>query len=176
MSDKREQFAVFFEEHFDSLYRYFLIKTLDKPLAEDLTSETFVALAEKLKSDPDIRNGKSYLFGIARNILNQHLRSKYLTSDIQIDVERIEAGLDESGLRTMAILEETLKECLDKLPKKQAAILRLRFVERLSFKEMGSALKKSADYVKTTQRRAIASMRRLVAEGICIPKLTNKHE
>ncbi|KXK26843.1 MAG: RNA polymerase sigma factor YlaC [candidate division WS6 bacterium OLB20] len=173
----KRQLSDLFDSKFDGIYRYFLIKTLDQSVAEDLSSETFTRLGEQLHINQSIDNAESYLYGIARNVLNEHLREKYLLADISLDENRIEDAVEEAGTRTMTMLEDALRRCLERLPEKQALVLRLRFVERLSFQEIITELGKTADYVKTTQRRAIASMRKLVAGGECIPALTyKKHE
>ncbi|WKZ28204.1 MAG: RNA polymerase sigma factor [Candidatus Dojkabacteria bacterium] len=163
-----------FNNNFSKLYKFFLQKSLNKQTAEDLTSETFTRFAEQINANSSIEDTKTYLYGIARNVFNEYLRVKYQTSDLDLDTNQIAETIDDYSNRTINDLEDALANCLEKLSRSQSNVLRLRFIERLSPKDIARKLNKNINYFKTTQRRAIASMRALVESGKCLPKLTKK--
>lgn len=68
-------FAAFFD-HQDSLKRFLLRRLGNAALAEDLTQETWLraATANQAASSASIDNPKSYLFRVAANLANDHLR------------------------------------------------------------------------------------------------------
>ncbi len=77
-----------YQQYKNDVYAYLISITHDKPLSEDLTSETFLGAIKSIpayKGDSDI---KTWLFSIARYKWYEHLRKqkKELTSDDFIEV------------------------------------------------------------------------------------------
>ncbi|MBE2279028.1 MAG: sigma-70 family RNA polymerase sigma factor, partial [Ignavibacteriaceae bacterium] len=151
-------------KEFNRIYSFFYYKTLSVDIAEDLTSETFLALANILSgnSEKQIDNLKAFLFGIARNVFTKYLQKKYRGeipfSNMGDDFEEyVEEFIDDNN--TLETQEEKLKKYLPYLPKKQSIVLELRFIEKLSLQEICVRLGKNMNYVKTTQKRAFKSLR-----------------
>ena len=73
--------------------------------------------------------------------------------------------------------EDKIKHFTHKLPSKQRRVVEMRFVGRLTLSEIADRLGKNMNYVKVTQRRAIRSLKKLIAQenygGICTPRVTN---
>lgn len=72
-----EDIEVAYDQYFNNIYRFFSYKLLDKCIAEDLTSETFLLFVKQVKQDSEIINIKQYLFGIAKHVFLKYLKSKY---------------------------------------------------------------------------------------------------
>lgn len=157
-----------YNTNFDRIYKYFYFKTLNREDTEDLTSQTFYAFTEKLRNNAQIENPNGYISGIAKNVFAQFLRKKYKSKEIPADdlLENIEA-IHESKLAYK--LQRTAALAINKLPHKQALVLKLRLIDKLTLKEIAEKLHKSMNYVKTTQKRAIKSARKLLA---CTPPAT----
>lgn len=158
------QLSTIYDSEFNRIYSFFYYKTLSKDLAEDLTSETFLALANILSghSDKKIENLKSFLFGIAKNVFVKYLQRKYRGeipfSNFGEDFENyIDTFVDKSQKREP--LEDKLIPYLKYLPKKQAIVLELRFIQKLTLTEICTKLGKNMNYVKTTQKRAFKSLK-----------------
>jgi RNA polymerase sigma-70 factor (ECF subfamily) len=153
-----------YNQNIKNLYKFFYFKVLNRSIAEDLTSETFLRFAQYIKNE-DILNHKSFLYGIAKNIFLEFLKDKY-QKEINIDEELLDfynytEEFTES-ISNRPKLEKLLVELLPKIPKKQEEILRLRLIEKLSIKEICNLLNKKEFYVKTTQNRAIKSLKKLL--------------
>lgn len=139
------------------LYKFFYYKTGDKTIAEDLTSETFTSFVASCKGETEIENYNAFLFGIAKNIFTTYLRTKYkrTNNEISIDIEQ-EFGeyIEEYSEETEKSLtsEERLLKYLDQIPPKQAQIIRMRFIEKMSLQEICEKTGKDMNYVKTTQK------------------------
>ena len=73
------QLSTIYDSEFQRIYSFFYYKTLSKDTAEDLTSETFLVLANILSGDShkQIDNIKGFLFGIAKNVFVKYLQKKY---------------------------------------------------------------------------------------------------
>lgn len=170
-SNLKYQLSTIYDQEFDRIYSFFYYKTLSIDTAEDLTSETFLALANILSgnSQKEIGNIKAFLFGIAKNVFVKYLQKKYRGeipfSNLSEDFEDYLVDFVEKGEKSEP-LEDKLIKYLDYIPKKQAVILHMRFIEKLSLKEIAEKLDKNMNYVKTTQKRAFKSLKDAIETGL----------
>lgn len=155
-----------FELHFDKIYKFFYFKTLSKEIAEDLTSETFLAFADKLKKE-DIEDEKKYIYGIAKIIFTKYLRTKYKENIVHFeDTNQFENYVEKVNEARSVNLEDVALRFIDMLPLKQQEVIRLRLIEKASLSEIAERLGKNMNYVKTTQKRGLKSLKKLIA---CTP-------
>jgi len=156
-----------YEKHFEKLYKFFYFKTFSKEVSEDLTSQTFLDFSEMIKKDHQIDDNKAFLYGIARNNFNEYLREKYIKLEIENDafdyVEYIDSYVDFAEKETE--FEKFVIKCIQKLPKKQKRILKMRLVEKKSLKVIADILKKDMNYVKTTQKRGIKKLKEILEKS-----------
>jgi len=156
-----------YDRHFDKIYRFFYYRTLSREQAEDLTSETFTQFVRELKRKPAIQNPEHYLYGIAQFTFQAFLRSKYrqikqVPLEVADFIKSVQTTL-ETYDDSAADLESIAIGYLDKLPDKQAQVLKLRIIEKLTPTEVAHRLSKNLNYVKTTQKRALKSIKQLIA-------------
>ncbi len=155
-----------FELHFDKIYKFFYFKTLSKEIAEDLTSETFLAFADKLKKI-DIDDEKKYLYGIAKNIFTKFLKTKYKENIVHFeDIQQFENLVESVNSEKSLHMEEIALKFIDMLPAKQQQVIRLRLIEKASLSEITEKLGKNMNYVKTTQKRGLKNLKKIIA---CTP-------
>lgn len=73
----------------------------------------------------------------------------------------------------MILIEQTFKEKLmpliNKLPDKQKMIIELIYIKKFKIDEICSLINRNKNYVKTTHKRAIKSIKKLVSENINVP-------
>jgi len=75
-TDTAAVFTRLFDEHAPALYRY-LARRVGGPTADDLVAETFlIALRDRHRYDPQRAAVRSWLYGIATNLLRNHVRSE----------------------------------------------------------------------------------------------------
>ncbi|MBN1916009.1 sigma-70 family RNA polymerase sigma factor [Candidatus Dojkabacteria bacterium] len=167
---KLKSLDIFIEDvyntNFTKIYRFFYYKILSREKAEDLTSETFLIFMEKIREKKVIENPKSFLYGIAKIVFMRFLKQKYkepvLIDDDSNFFSYVEEFVREADQETP---EERLLKYLDKIPEKQRTVIKLRLIKKLSLKEIALKLKKNMNYVKTTQKRAIKSLRKTIQTG-----------
>jgi RNA polymerase sigma factor (sigma-70 family) len=71
-----EQFTAVYDRYFHDIYRY-VAGRLDVDAADDLAAETFlVAFGQRDRFDPGRGNLRSWLFGIATNMVARHRRKE----------------------------------------------------------------------------------------------------
>jgi RNA polymerase sigma-70 factor (ECF subfamily) len=161
-----DDFSSFYKVHVKSIYRFFYFKTGIKVVAEDLTSECFIIFIENLQKVPsDIQNPKAFLYGIAKNVFLDYLKKKYKTeipaSSLSSEAVDFIDNCVQASFKSTSY-EDILIKYLPRIPKKQRQILSMRFLDKLSLTEITDELGKNMNYVKTTQKRAFASIRRAI--------------
>lgn len=154
---------IFYDAHVDKLYKYFYVQCLNRHVAEDLTSQTFVAFVDKRQST-DIKDEKKYLYAIMRNVWAEYLRKKYIEVAQSIDaIDDFETYVDTSiGVFEGATMKERASVYIERLPDKQREVARMRLLEEIPVSEVAQRLQKNSLYVKTTQYRAIKNLRRML--------------
>ncbi|HRJ90709.1 MAG TPA: RNA polymerase sigma factor [Candidatus Saccharibacteria bacterium] len=154
----------FYDEHVDKVYKFFYIKCLDRSTAEDLTSETFTLFIEQLEHQT-ITDNKKYLYGIMRNTWLQFLRKKY--QQALVDIENIEdfAGVVEHEIADFDEARDVgnrLLPYIERLPEKQRLVITKRLLEEKSVADIATELGKDKNYVKTTYKRGLTSLRAIL--------------
>lgn len=165
----------FYQANLRRVYDFLFFKVLSAEVAEDLTSETFLAFAERVESGQKIDTPSSFIMGIAFNKLQGYLREKYRMPISELDLERLPAQINEvdsfvEEAKTSATLEDLLVNYLDELPPQQREIIELRLIKKLNLQEICDKIGKSMSYVKTTQNRALKNLQKAIA---CKPVDTN---
>lgn len=150
----------FYDQYVEKVYKFFYVKSLNRHVAEDLTSETFTAFVQSLNIK-EVDDPKKYLYGIMRNTWIEFLKDKYRQK--QQSLESIE-NFEEYVTQEVKTFEDAehqsrLKPYVDRLPEKQRLVLVLRVFSGLSVRETAETLGRDKNYVKVTYRRAIASLR-----------------
>jgi len=158
MIDTSDDFESAYEAYAQGIYRFLLWRTQDSDLSEDLTSSVFEKAWQKRTT---FHGGslKSWLFRIAHNTLIDHWRKVQPLPLFDDD-----AIADESHEPTSEILDKTtdlerLHVALAILPDDVRSVVELRFIERLSAKEVGRRLGLSENNVRVIQYRALKKLK-----------------
>lgn len=133
--------------------------------AEDLTSEVFLAVFDRLTDFRGDRPAfRSFVFSIAYRRLVDELRMRARRGDAQewtpeIDPRRTSSAEDEAHSR---LGDEAALALLDGLPDDQRDVMVLRIVADLTVEQVAQILDKRVGAVKALQRRAIGNLRKKV--------------
>ncbi len=104
LSDPRS-FAVLFDRHYDAIFGY-LSRRVDRTLADELTSETFLrALTQRVGYDLSRRDARPWLYGIATNLLRKQARAEQRQRRAYaraVEPDQTFGGLDGSDARADA--------------------------------------------------------------------------
>lgn len=158
--------SLLYDLHFDRVYKFFYFKVLSKEIAEDLTSETFMSFANALNKKKEILEPEKYLYGIAKHVFIKYLKAKYKQplpfSAFPGDFEEYMQNFVMQNEAT-DLWEDKIKPHLEKLPEKQQVVMKLRLLEKLTLGEVADRLGKNMNYVKTTQKRGIKTLKKIIA-------------
>ena len=147
----------------DPLYGYIYSLTGDHHLSEDILSETYLRMVEKI--DTYTFYGapfKAWLYRIAHNLaINAVKRASRL-----VGAEALETAappVDDPATTIAARLEvDALRSALGTLTEEQQQVVMLRFVAEQSTAEVAQALEKTENAIKQLQFRALRSLGRLL--------------
>ena len=159
------RFAELYELHFERLYAYVARRVRERSATEELTSHVFhQALANLGKFKWRGAPFASWLYRIARNSIAD--RAQRLVR------ESAHASSDQSS-ELVAAPEPDLEQIervarvyqlVDKLPWDQRHVIRMRFAEEKSIREIAQQLSRSEGAIKQLQFRALENLRARVSE------------
>lgn len=149
--------------HYEAVYRFFRNKAPDA--VDDLTQRTFSACTEGRSRFAQRASFRSYLFGIARNVLHEHFRRRRRDARIDFGVSTA-AGLDPTASQLLVAQQDQLGllNALRRLPVDLQVALELHYWEELSTVEMADVLQIPRGTVKRRLQRARQTLERLLAE------------
>lgn len=136
-------------------------------VAEDLASETWLAVARQLPSfTGTIDDFRALLFTIARRRVADHYRAvgrRPVLEQRQVDVT--EAGSDPGVLVVDELsAQQAIERLVGSLPAAQAEVVLLRVLAGLSVEEVARTLDRSAGAVRILQHRALRNLAKQFSE------------
>ncbi|MET8169728.1 RNA polymerase sigma factor [Streptomyces sp. NPDC057456] len=162
----REAFAALYYEHYRVVYRFLLIRTRNRHLAEDLTQEAFTRALRRI--DAYTWQGRAFaawLTTIAKNLYLDELscgRTRLETPVAELrDPQEHGRGADSLALRELEAVEthETLRTVLHTLNAHQRHCVELRYLDELTAEETALVMGRSVGAVKTLTHRALQKLR-----------------
>jgi RNA polymerase sigma-70 factor, ECF subfamily len=148
--------------HFDRIYSYLHVSVGNRHDAEDLTTQTFLKMLEKIGSFKwQSAPFSAWLFRIAHNLAMDHFRANKRWQP-QEDVPEPEA--DEVTSAETGALESigrrSMLELIEDLSPEQQQVLTLKFVFNFSNGEAATILAKTEGAIKSLQHRALVSLQK----------------
>ncbi len=141
------KFKLLYERWVTPVYRYFLHRVNNLNEAEDLTSQVFLKVIERLPHYRDNGHFPAWLFTIARHQWVDHLRLHKADFPIE-DVTLSDSTGDLLDCTMKRDEFRMLRHLMGTLPEGEQELLRLRFVAELGYKEISLVLKRSPDAVR----------------------------
>ncbi|WP_106389909.1 RNA polymerase sigma factor [Enhygromyxa salina] len=151
--------ATLVERHLESIVRFFMSKVGSD--SDDLVQATFLGLLDgaldRLRAEGGFR---SFLFGIARNKLLEHLRNTIRDRERFDPQHATLAGLDPSASAAIDAhgQNKLLLAALRRLPLDTQLMLELHYWENMRVREIAVALDMPPSTIKTRMRRGRARL------------------
>jgi len=161
----REALEALYLLHFDRIYSYLHMGVGNRHDAEDLTTQTFLKMLERIgsfrwRSAPF----SAWLFRIAHNLAMDHFRAsrRWQPEEEVPELEGAESSAEETALESIG--RRSMLELIENLSLEQQQVLMLKFLFNFSNGEAGTVLGKSEGAVKSLQHRALASLQKQLAQ------------
>jgi RNA polymerase sigma-70 factor, ECF subfamily len=151
--------------HFDRIYSYLHVSVGNRHDAEDLTTQTFLKMLEKIGSFRwQSAPFSAWLFRIAHNLAMDHFRSRRRW---QPEEEVPEPPGEEEPSAELAAMQtigrESMLKLIERLSPEQQQVLTLKFVFNLPNAEVAAILDKTEGAIKSLQHRALVSLQKQIA-------------
>lgn len=148
MSQPNPEFVRAVTECQSKIYAYALMMLADPEAAADMVQETNLVLWEKAEEFESIEQFPAYAIGIAKNKI-RNLRRKMAREKVIFNDEVVEKLAEEADSFESFQAERltALKDCIDQLPVHHRDLIRQRYMQSCSVKELARAIGKPANTV-----------------------------
>lgn len=152
-------FNTLYQRYFQRVYNFTYLRLRNHADTEEVVQETFTAVFRSVGAFEGKSSLLSWIYGIAKNNVNNHLRRSKAR---ELRLEKAEPELLSSSSLSNFTPEEqlTLQRCTDAVQERlaqvadwQAEIFVLRHVENLSIGEIASRMSRSNDAVRSSLYR-----------------------
>lgn len=160
-SNNQQAFNALFDMLWDDVYHFLYKKTQNTQITEELSLDTFAKAFDRLDSYDTTFSFKTWLFTIAKNNHIDLLRKQNKLN--RVEIEPLETQTVAQELNTALSPEELLikRQNLDALlyqiqllQKDYQTVLKLRYFEGMTYKQMSATLKIPMNTVKVLLFRA----------------------
>jgi RNA polymerase sigma-70 factor (ECF subfamily) len=167
-----EAFGLIYDRYVDTVFRYVYFRVGNRPLAEDITSDTFLRALKRISSFTwQGRDLGAWLVTIARNLVADHFKSgryrlEVTTGDV-LDADREDRGPEGSPESAVVdhITNVALLTAVKELNPEQQECIVLRFLQGFSVAETAQAMGKNEGAIKALQYRAVRALPKHLPEG-----------
>ena len=149
-----------YRDYYQKVLGFLYNKTSDRTLAEDLASDVFLKVYEKLDTfDSTKASLSTWIFTITRNTLTDHFRTRRVFEEVP---EELDDGSDVEDEVCNAQMLELLAKALEKLDEREQDIIIQHFYHGKTLREIADAMDISYAYVKVLQNKAFSALRGLL--------------
>lgn len=168
-----EAFDTLLNKYQSKLFSYIYYVVRDEDVANDLFQETFLKALVRIQSGQYQSSGKfqAWITRIAHNLVMDYFRNKEqenLVSNSEADYDIFNTtSLSEHTVEDQMLITQSLsdaKNIMGCLPPSQSEVVRMRFYENLSFKEIAEKLDISINTALGRMRYAVINMRAMAQE------------
>ena len=162
-----EAFRLIFERYSRPIISFIYDMVSDRELAEELTQETFIRAYRNLRTMREETKLSTWLFGIARNVALESLRTRRHDSH-HVDLEdRSVLGLSGSGPEPVdqflnKELSGVIEHALAALDENKRLVFTLKVFQERTYEEIAEITGFSIPKLKTDLHRARSEMRRRI--------------
>ena len=157
----REAFASLFRRYHGLVYRFSMQMSGSRDVAEDVTQEVFIALAEHpARYSPARGSLKAYMYGIARHLVAQRERRSWSRHEVRLDTLQGDAAptvatsFDPIGDLSHAQAVLVLRRAILRLPPHYREVIVLCELNGLSYEEAAQAIGCRVGTIRSRLNRA----------------------
>lgn len=161
VSDSQSAFRSLYLHYFDRLLRFASLHVISHSEAEELVSDTFIAIWNGREKLLEVANFESYIYSILRNKIVSHIRSQanpnISLDEVQIDIFASTETTPEDDLISQEQVE-LLNNAINLLPNKCKMAFKMVREDKMKYKDVAAILEIS---VKTLEAHLATATRKL---------------
>ncbi len=168
-----EAFDVLLKRHQNRIFNYILRIIKNEDIANDIFQETFVKAIMTIRQGRYTENGKfpAWISRIAHNLIIDYYRQEKSENLQSADLDDVDIlnrkELCEDTIEDIMIsaqIRDDVKYLIEELPDLQREVLKMRYYQNLSFKEIAELTGVSINTALGRMRYAILNLRRIAQE------------
>ncbi len=166
-------FEILLMRYKSKVYSYIFLIVRNRELTEDIFQDTFIKAIATIQQGRYVESGKflGWVNRIAHNLIIDHFRREknentFSADGVDYDIVN-NAKLSEKSVEDTISNEQVLTDVvklIEYLPDSQQEVVRMRFFEDLSFKEIADKTDVSINTALGRMRYALLNMRRIAIE------------
>jgi len=166
-------FEILLMRYKSKVYSYIFLIVRNRELTEDIFQDTFIKAIATIQQGRYVESGKflGWVNRIAHNLIIDHFRREknentFSADGVDYDIVN-NAKLSEKSVEDTLSNEQVLTDVvklIEYLPESQQEVVRMRFFEDLSFKEIADKTDVSINTALGRMRYALLNMRRIAIE------------
>ncbi len=173
-----EAFEILLNRYKSKVYSYIFIIVRNKELTEDIFQDTFIKAIATIKQGRYLESGKflGWVNRIAHNLIIDHFRREKNENTVSGD------GLEYDVINNAKLSDKCIEDVMsndqvmldivrliDYLPSSQQQVVRMRYFEDLSFKDIAEKTDVSINTALGRMRYALLNMRKMAeSNGVCL--------
>jgi len=158
----KEAFGKLYRKYLGTIYRYIFFRVnQDRPQAEDLTEMVFFKSWEKLDKFNEHGPGfRAWIYTIAHNLVIDYYRESKLQVELNEAIPDESQNIEEKVFQDLE--NKNLMEAIKQLSEEQREVIIMKFIERLSNKEISRILNKNEVAIRALQYRALKNLKQIL--------------
>jgi RNA polymerase sigma-70 factor (ECF subfamily) len=169
-----EAFEVLLVRYKSKVYTYIYLIVRNRELAEDIFQDTFIKAINTIQQGRYVETGRflAWINRIAHNLIIDFFRREKNENTFSVDGVEYDlvnnAKLSEKSVEDTISNEQVLTDVVNLvnyLPESQQEVVRMRFFEDLSFKEIAEKTDVSINTALGRMRYALLNMRKIASEN-----------
>lgn len=168
-----EAFEILLNRYKSKVYTYIFLIVRNRELTEDIFQDTFIKAISTIQQGRYVESGKflAWINRIAHNLIIDHFRREKNENTLSADAVDYDivnsAKLSEKSIEDTLSNEQVLVDVvqlIELLPHSQQKVIRMRYFEDMSFKEIAEKTNVSINTALGRMRYALLNMRKIAAE------------
>ena len=171
-----QAFEEIYEQFSSKIFNYIRMKIQHRQEAEDILQEVFIKSYKGLGSlRPGKLNFPAWLYTIAGNTINDHLRKHYRQPEMVNIDDCFDISAGQSPHQELMAKSdlETAAEYFNELPERHRKVIDLRFFKELSVNETALELNSTSLAVRIVQYRARKKLRDLMEKAESVVEMAH---
>ena len=169
-----EAFEMLLSRYKSKVYTYIYLIVHNRELTEDIFQDTFIKAITTIQQGRYVETGRllAWINRIAHNLIIDHFRRErnentFSADGVEYDIFA-NSKLTEKSIEDTLFNEQVLNDVVslvDYLPQSQQEVVRMRFFEDLSFKEIAEKTNVSINTALGRMRYALMNIRKIAQEN-----------
>ena len=162
-------FEILLTRHKSRIFAFIMSKIKNRDLSEDIFQDTFIKVINSLQKGKYNEEGKflPWMMRIAHNLVIDHFRKEAKmrkvrpTSEFDIFDVLDDGNKNQEDVMMQTQVHADLNVLIEQLPKDQKEVLKMRYFEDLSFKQISDLTGTSINTALGRMRYALINLRKL---------------